>query len=472
MVTLLVLCFLVRNVPWHLDDYDQAKQAYTSYEMVHLDHWFFQHTPVGKVATKPPLVGWVSAAIHGVTGSWDVAWRLPSLVAALVMLGMVVIEGRRVWGAMGAVLATAFFGMNILAVRLATLVRTDMVLALWIFLVGWVIFDHLRSGNPWTARQRWLFLFAMLASMLTKGPILFAFIVPGLVAFWWLTRKQESRPTTNPGWLLWLLPLGVFLAWAIWGAVTNEAFYQEVVWKEFLGRFGTTESGSGEVYHKSQPVYYYLKVIGLTAPWSLMLIGLLCTKRVRGWLRDRPEVLWLLCWGIGGFVLMSLIPSKRTDRIFPVIPPLAIALPYLAAAAAGASGWWQRWHQRLIVVSSVVVTLAITGYTAAQVKFGIDTNQRVLVDFGAQAREIAGPDGVLLIVEDNDEAIPMYAGETEFTPRNAARKAWKRGEVDVLILPHKEWTKNADRYSGAELVTDTGEAIGKNGRHVLIRRAE
>ena len=36
---LIGLLFLTTNLPWHLDDYDQAKQAFTSLEMVHEGHW-------------------------------------------------------------------------------------------------------------------------------------------------------------------------------------------------------------------------------------------------------------------------------------------------------------------------------------------------------------------------------------------------------------------------------------------------
>jgi hypothetical protein len=55
------LLFLIGNLPWQLDDYDQAKQAYTSLGMIKEGRWFYQQTPHERVATKPPLVGWVSA---------------------------------------------------------------------------------------------------------------------------------------------------------------------------------------------------------------------------------------------------------------------------------------------------------------------------------------------------------------------------------------------------------------------------
>ena len=39
IVAFIVLFFAITNIPWTLDDYDQAKQAYTSFEMVGQGHW-------------------------------------------------------------------------------------------------------------------------------------------------------------------------------------------------------------------------------------------------------------------------------------------------------------------------------------------------------------------------------------------------------------------------------------------------
>src|SRR4029077_12400329 len=77
--------FLTTNLPWQLDDYDQAKQAFTSFEMIKEGHWFFQRTPHERVATDSPLVGWASAGTFAITRSWNIAWRLPSLLAALAI---------------------------------------------------------------------------------------------------------------------------------------------------------------------------------------------------------------------------------------------------------------------------------------------------------------------------------------------------------------------------------------------------
>src|SRR5437762_9339520 len=82
---LTITLFLIANLPWQLDDYDQAKQAFTSFEMVKEGRWFYQQTPHEHVATKPPLIGWISAGLFQLTRSWDAAWRLPSFVAAIAV---------------------------------------------------------------------------------------------------------------------------------------------------------------------------------------------------------------------------------------------------------------------------------------------------------------------------------------------------------------------------------------------------
>src|SRR5438105_4753739 len=126
IITLVVLFFAITDLPWQLDDYDQAKQAYTSWEMVGQGHWLYQHTPNEGIATKPPLVGWISAALFELTRWWDGAWRLPSFLAALALVILLGREATAAYGATGGVIALSAVGLNLLAPRLATLVRTDM----------------------------------------------------------------------------------------------------------------------------------------------------------------------------------------------------------------------------------------------------------------------------------------------------------------------------------------------------------
>jgi hypothetical protein len=338
------LLFLIGNLPWQLDDYDQAKQAFTSFEMIKEGHWFYQQTPHERVATKPPLVGWISAGLFGITRSWEVAWRLPSLLAAIALAILLFRAASSTYGSIACLVALGAFGLNLLSPRLATLVRTDMPLAFVIFLIGLLIWQKIQRQHEWTLRNR-VYLFALLTvSMLIKGPIVYAFLLPGILLFELLRRRHASRrsevaadarqhsrsqmgASAWSGWWPWVASLAVFLLWVSGGILFQPGFFNEVVMREFLGRFG-------ETIHRPQPLYFYLPhLLHKFAPWSILLIAIaifdLASRRWRigtAYREMSPDTVWLLCWVLGGLIVMSLIPSKRVDRIFPVIPPLCLLL--------------------------------------------------------------------------------------------------------------------------------------------------
>src|SRR5947199_9698479 len=112
---LTIILFLIGNLPWQLDDYDQAKQAFTSFQMVKEGRWLYQETPHEHVATKPPLVGWISAAIFAVTRSWDVAWRLPAFLAAVALALILFRAAESAYGRTAGLIALSAFGLNLLS---------------------------------------------------------------------------------------------------------------------------------------------------------------------------------------------------------------------------------------------------------------------------------------------------------------------------------------------------------------------
>src|SRR5439155_20602223 len=122
VASLTALLFAFANLPWQLDDYDQAKQAFTSFQMIKEGRWFYQQTPHEHVATKPPLVGWVSAGLFAITRSWELSWRLPSLLAAMALAVLLFRTACSAYGTIAGLVALGAFGLNLLSPRLATLV--------------------------------------------------------------------------------------------------------------------------------------------------------------------------------------------------------------------------------------------------------------------------------------------------------------------------------------------------------------
>jgi len=449
IAAVIVVLFAIGNLPWQLDDYDQAKQAFTSFQMLNEGRWLYQQTPHQHVATKPPLVGWISAALFIVTRSWDLAWRLPSLVAAVALALLLFRSAESAYGLTAGLIALGAFGLNLLTPRLATLVRTDMPLALVIFAIGLLIWKNIRDETGWRLRDRF-YLFGLLTiAMLIKGPIVYAFLLPGIALFQWrgrvgALRRPDSaarRPYQSawPGWWPWIASLALFLLWVIGGIVLQPGFFDEVVMREFVARFG-------ETIHRPQPLYFYLPhLLHKFAPWSLLLLAIAFVDlSSRNWrLRSAfhemsPEVFWLLCWSLGGLIVMSLIPSKRVDRIFPVIPPLCLLL----AAQIGRVGAPRRLPKAFgtaprfcLAVALMFAILFTGGYTISKVISGYRHHRDALATFGRDVcRDAKTHHWRYEAVSAKDESLLLYLQKTRFLEPAEAIAEWNRGNLDALVV--------------------------------------
>src|SRR5213596_3357905 len=491
---LTITLFLIANMPWQLDDYDQAKQAFTSFEMIKEGRWFYQHTPHEHVATKPPLIGWISAGLFSITRSWDIAWRLPSFLAAVAMAMLLFRAGTSAYGTVAGLFAFSAFGLNLLSPRLATLVRTDMPLALVIFLIGLLIWEKIRRGTVWKPRDR-ICVFALLTvAMLIKGPIVYAFLLPGIVVFQWrhgrvgavlrlpkafgtARRPYQSAPLQSAwsSWWPWVASLAIFLLWAIGGILFIPGFFHEVVVREFAARFA-------ETVHHPQPVYFYLPhLLHKFAPWSVLMIAVaIVDLHTRNWrlpsaFREMsPETFWLLCWGVGGLIAMSLIPSKRVDRIFPVVPPfcLLLAAQVSGTVSAPRQAVAEAWRPFLVValISGILFT---GGYTISKVVSGYRDHRDALVVFGRKVRHEAETNHRRCeVVSAKDEGLLLYLRKTHFIEPDRAQAEWNDGNLDALVVSTEKAPAVMPQLQGAA-VSQLKSNQARDGRetgYVLITR--
>jgi len=473
------LLFLIGNLPWQLDDYDQAKQAYTSFEMIKEGRWFYQQTPHQRVATKPPLVGWLSAGLFAMTRSWDISWRLPSLLAAIALAVLLFRTASAEYGSIAGLVALSAFGLNLLTPRLATLVRTDMPLTLTIFLIGLLIWQKIQTQEEWQSRDR-VYLFALLTiAMLIKGPIVYAFLLPGIALFEWWRRRHvpggcthgavSPCPTSHDerldtarrlqsswsGWWPWIASLAVFLLWVTGGILFQPGFFDEVVMREFLGRFG-------ETIHRPQPLYFYLPhLVHKFAPWSILLVGIaifyLVSRRWRigtAFRKMLPGTFWLLCWSLGGLIVMSLIPSKRVDRIFPVIPPLCLLLAAQVSTGIGSlrrqdgpsrPGW-----RPYLDTALVFAILFSGGYATWKVVTGYRDHRDALAVFGRDVRRKAeARHWRYEVVSVKDEGLLLYSRKMRYIDPDRAVAEWNAGNLDALIASTKKATRLIPELRGA-----------------------
>ncbi len=470
VAALIALLFATTNLPWTLDDYDQAKQAFTSFEMVNDGHWLYQHTPNEKIATKPPLVGWISAATYGVARNWEIAWRLPSIAAAIALAVLMTRAAAKAYGAAAGLIALSAFGLNMLSPRLATLVRTDMPLALAVFLLGLRIWSKIRSAEPWNGGDRLMMFSALTAAMLIKGPIVYAFLLPGIVAFAWWNRGRKSAPGPWCGWWPWIVSLAVFLAWAAAGIKWMPGFYEEVVLREFAGRFS-------ETVHRPQPFYFYLPhLLHKFAPWSLLgaALAIIGWRTSKSAVEVRPrlstDMAWLFCWSFGGLLVMSLIPSKRVDRIFPIVPPLCLLVAAGVAQLSQIVPRVRHWT----VITLVCACVLTTGYAAQRVVVSYRAGDAGLVEFGAEVRRQAAERGWRYeVIGGPEEGLLLYLRRTHFLKSDEAITRWNAGSLDALVAPADKLPSLLNQLPGAS-ASELNGAITINNRqrrYVFLTRS-
>lgn len=453
LALIIALLCAITNLPWQLDDYDQAQQAFTSYEMLKEGHWLFQRTPHELIAQKPPLIGWISAALFTISHSWNLAWRLPSFAAAAAMSIILLRAATAAYGRIPGLLALSAFGLNLMTVRLATLVRTDMPLAFVTFLLGLMIFEKVRKREPWNTRDRWLFFLLLAASMWIKGPFAFVFVLPAVLLFDWRWRGEPGVRAWC-GWWPWLGAAAAFSVWVVIGIRIFPTFYEQVVGFEFIDRFSST-------VHRARPIYFYLPhLLHKLAPWSVLIIALAVVSVRRGEAtfretiqRIKPETAWLVAWSFTGFVIMSLVPSKRVDRVFSMVPPLCLLLS--AQVSYGLSD--TRWRARTLRWSAIALVVAMIftgGYSAWKIGSGYADHDDALVRFSEAVREQARARAwryEVISGTAGSEGMLLYLEKLHFIEPEDAVARWNAAALDALVLPAEDVAQVLPMLHGAKL---------------------
>jgi len=419
---------LCRLFPWRLDYNDLAKQAYASYDMVVNGAWWVQESPDGNLATKPPGVAWSSAGFYLLFRNWPLAWHLPSFLAAGGILLLL-----KKWLGTGAAAGAASlaFLYNHFSQNMVFVIRTDMVLAFFVFLAIGFIHSHISTERPWSGKESFLFSMVIVGGLFTKGPVILAFLVPGMLLFQVVYRKAPRYRRFLPPFWTWVLATAVFLAWVGAAALADERFYQQVVLTEFASRFQ-----SGGVTRARPPGRYVLYFLQRFLPWSVFFLILLLTPRLRRTLWARPSDRWLLLCCAGSWVLLELLPSKRPDRMYPLIPVCAWLIG-IAFARKDQLTTASVFRKPLLAGFLGVAVLGQTVYSVTTSLEDARNREGELVSFGRHANDLVQDTGNLLWIQREvafQTGMVLYADSPHILDESEMIPRWRNGEISYLIV--------------------------------------
>jgi 4-amino-4-deoxy-L-arabinose transferase-like glycosyltransferase len=305
---------------------------------------------------KPPLYFWLAAAIGAPGGHVsEVAARLPSALAGIALLALMLAFGRSLLGPRSALLGAALLLTGFEFADTARRVQLDGLLALFQTL-GLAAFWRIDRGIGRRGVNQALLHGALGLAVLTKGPV--GFLVPVLVLLVFLAweRRLSAWRTAFPWWgpLLSIAPGLAWISAAV--ALAPPDFFGVAVVDNLFGRFfaGTAHA---------RPIYYYVERFPLNfLPWFLLVPAV--------WIAGRREIFtpaadpaarrawrFLLAWIGATLLFFSLSSGKRGIYMLSCHP---------AAALLVADAVWRQARRRgdvtrLVHGVTALLAVAIAG---------------------------------------------------------------------------------------------------------------
>lgn len=345
--------------PWPADE---PRFVLNALEMIETGNWLIPHRGGEAYPDKPPIFMWASAMSILVTGSVRLGFLLPSILAALGTLWLVVditrrLHGRRIAVLTGlALLATVQFALQ------ARMAQIDMLVTFWITLGAYGMMRHALLGP---ARAWWLVgCAAMGLGVITKGV---GFLPLLMIPVWTaLARRGDAHPLAARELLaglgvvlaviaVWVLPMAIYTSAS--GDPALLAYRNNILLHQTAERYADS-------WGHLHPWYYYLVKV---MPWAWLPLWLALPWAVPNWWRRlrRGDARTIL--PLSGVVLILLFftfsPGKRGVYLLPTVPLLVLALAPLLPGLLDKRG--PNWLATgiLVLLGGLMVIVAVLGWT-------------------------------------------------------------------------------------------------------------
>lgn len=327
----------------------EERYAASAAEMASTDDWTMPRVLIDDAWVpfwgKPPLQTWMTAMSLNTFGRTEWAARVPGLIAGALLIMLVVVLGRRLFGAATGWLAAAIVASSLTffvhwgAVILDTTSAALVTLAFTSFLFA------IDCDLSW--KTRWfgyVFFLALGLELLAKGPILVIFtLVPiGIWSIW--TRSHEWRRL--PIWTGIMLVVAVAAPWYLLAEMHSPGFLQYFFINEHILRFLRPDYGDlyGSAHVYPRGTIWGMLLLGIL-PWPLIVFGWksrsehavrsghsVRSGHVRS-LVDREIIYLLLLWGLCPGVFFTMARSISPTYVLPGIGGIAILAAVLIRRA-------------------------------------------------------------------------------------------------------------------------------------------
>ena len=316
-----------------LQEPDEGRYGDIAASMVRTGDWLTPRLNGLRYYEKPPLYFWLGAASVAVLGPTEAAVRLPSAVACLATVFLLMHWGRRGAGPAAGLLAAAMGGTLPLFALFAHMAMVDLVLTFLTTLALYSAWRGLMTPGDSPSRA-WVRVFwcSCALAMLAKGPVGVALPLVS-VAGWIMATQSWDR-------LRALLRFDGLLLFALVAApwfAAMEALHPGYARDFFVAQnFG--RAVAGELFDRNAPPWFYLPILAFCfLPWILFLPGSIRRLKFGRAVRVDPDAdhrLFLVASILAPLAILSVAQSKIGYYLLPLAPPIA-----LLSAISAAESW-------------------------------------------------------------------------------------------------------------------------------------
>lgn len=483
--TLAILCLAaaVYTLPWlgalEFFRHTEADRSLIAWEMATRGDWLVPHLLGDTYLTKPPLYYWIMAIVFKIFGLGEWQARLPSALAAIVLLSSTFLFLLRIGCEQSFALAAALIlGCSASYFSISVSAEIDMTFTL--FCAASIYCGYLSLYSE----RRYAFALGagvlLACGFLTKGPQSLFFYGSG-IGLSILLQLREAAREERLRTLRWLvlpqiLAFGVFLCVATLWLSTLAAHVgwedlHQVFYEEVIGRFVADPKAD---LRGRTALFYIFGILGAMLPWSPLLLIYAIKHRTLKSLSSKipaPErriLTFSLLVIIPSLVVFSLSSGKSNRYLLPLYPFIA----FLMAAAPRLLESQSDWKKALSMITAFMLMMRLPFAFAYAPYRNAEHSVKPIV---AELKALTSEQEPLYVLELFDRWIVFYLtkdGRTvlRLTPQRAEtmRNDSPGARIQLLLEDHYEaWRLEQVKHLAPSLKTVKTFFIGKKSYTLL-----
>ena len=294
---------------------DEPRVAEIAREMAISGDYLIPHHSNAPFLEQPPLYFTLAALSFGIFGTSNEGFgRLISVIFALATLAIVFFGTRRLFSERASMLAILILSSCYTFFEVSHKMLVDSALC---FFITAGLFSFILADTGKFRHGYKLFWISLGLAFMTKG--LIGIAIPGVAVITYYIW-QGRFPDLKKIWFFQGCAI-VVIFMAAWTFILFQRGGIEFIRIFYLfnqvGRFFNAGIYSGG---HVRPFYYYLTTIWAdAAPWSLILFPFFIS--IRNYTNEKR---FIVSWFAAGFILLSIVSTKRGLYILPLLPAMAI----------------------------------------------------------------------------------------------------------------------------------------------------